>query len=467
MITRALISFAIPALSGFFLVDALFKKQAEDFFWALFKICLAVGAGFGMSSALFFIWLAALGSSGAKFVSFAVLELVFLIILWAAWRPVMKNTSRPLSTGREQRAKFDIISLVFCGILILSITDIVILSVANPHGCWDSWAIWNLRARFIFRAGQYWTDAFSTHLSWSNTDYPLLVPLFVARCWKYISYESVVMPILTASFFFMAIIGVIIASLSMLYGKQRASLAGLVLLGTPFFIIHSASQYADIPLAFYILTTLVLLCMYDRNQKNTGLLFLAGLLSGFAAWTKNEGALFLAGAVIGQFFAIVPKNGWKPFLARMAIFFKGALPMLLILAYYKLRLAPRGYLFAADRPVSAIVEGIVNPHRWLLIAGEFCKAGVSFGRWPILFLPVLILSLIFFGIRINPEDKSNVIGSATSLAVMLFGYYFISLITPYDLTWQLSVTLNRLFLQIWPSVIFVFFQLTALPEKNV
>jgi len=47
MITRALISFAIPALSGFFLVDALFKKQAEDFFWALFKICLAVGPDLG------------------------------------------------------------------------------------------------------------------------------------------------------------------------------------------------------------------------------------------------------------------------------------------------------------------------------------------------------------------------------------------------------------------------------------
>ena len=33
----------------------------------------------------------------------------------------------------------------------------------------------------------------------------------------------------------------------------------MVLMGTPFFIYMGASQFADIPLAFFILTTLVML----------------------------------------------------------------------------------------------------------------------------------------------------------------------------------------------------------------
>lgn len=465
MIVRSLISLAIPALSGFFLVDILLKRPPAGLFGFLFKACLAVGAGFGVSSALFFIWLEILGSSGAGLISFAVIETVFLAILWALWRSRAKNTSESLFKDPGQGSEFDIVSLIFCGIFIVSVIDIVILSIASPHGYWDAWSIWNMRARFIFRAGQYWTDAFSAHLSWSHTDYPLLVPLSVARCWKYAGYESVVMPILTAGFFCMATIGIMTSSLSLIYDKQRGSLAGLILLGTPFFIVHSASQYADIPLAFYMLAALALLCMYDRNQENTGLLFLAGLLSGLAAWTKNEGALFLAGAAIGQFFAVVPGRGWKPYLARMGVFFKGALPILLILAYYKLRLALAGDLFAADRTPAAILGGIIDLRRWLFIAGEFCKEGARFGKWPGLFIPALALSAVFFSIKISQKDKANITGTAVSLAVILLGYYFIFLITPHDVAWHLSTSLDRLFLQIWPAAVFLFFQLVALPER--
>ena len=465
MIARALISFAIPVFSGFFLVDALLKKQARGFFGILFEACLAVGLGFGISSALFFIWLVVLGSSGAGFASFAVLELVFLIILWAAWRSVMKNTTRPLSAGREQRAKFDIISLVFCGILILSITDIVILSVANPHGHWDSWAIWNLRARFIFRAGQYWTDAFSSILKWSHSDYPLLLPLISARCWKYLGHESLIVPISISIFFCIATVGIMVSSLSVFCGKKRASLAGLTLLGTPFFIIHGASQYADIPLGFYILAALILFCMYDRYNKNTGLLFLAGISAGLAAWTKNEGLLFFAAIIIGQFFLIVPRSGWGQYIRRMWPFFKGALPILSILAYFKLRLAPPGDVLIFEQ-LRAVSAGILDYQKWWLNLYEFYKASINFGQWAFPFMPILIISIILFGIKTNMPDRLSIIGSAVILSIILTGSYFIFLITPDYKMWQLmTLSLNRLFLQLWPSVVFLFFQAIALPKK--
>lgn len=465
MIGRALISLAIPALSGFFLVDALFKKQASGFFGALFKMCLAAGLGFGVSSMFFFIWLVVFGSSGARFESFAMVELVFLIILWAVWRSVIKDASRPLFKEQNRRSKFDIVPPIFCGILILSIADMVILSVSNPHGNWDAWAIWNMRARFIFRAGQYWADAFSSILKWSHSDYPLLLPLINARCWKYLGHESLIVPISISIFFCMATVGIMVSSLSIFCGKKRASLAGLTLLGTPFFIIHGASQYADIPLGFYILAALILFCMYDRYNKNTGLLFLAGISAGLAAWTKNEGLLFFAAIVIGQFFLIVPRSGWGQYIRRMWPFFKGALPILSILAYFKLRLAPPGDILIFEQLRAASV-GILDYQKWWLNLYEFYKASINFGQWMFPFMPVLIISIILFGIKTNMPDRLSIVGSAVILSIILAGSYFIFLITPDYKMWQLmTLSLNRLFLQLWPSVIFLFFQAIALPEK--
>jgi len=47
--------------------------------------------------------------------------------------------------------------------------------------------------------------------------------------------------------------------------------------------------------------------------------------------------------------------------------------------------------------------------------------------------------------------------SRIALTLTLAGYFLIYLITPYDLYWHLRFSLNRLFLQLWPAVIFLFF----------
>ena len=44
-----------------------------------------------------------------------------------------------------------------------------------------------------------------------------------------------------------------------------------------------------------------------------------------------------------------------------------------------------------------------------------------------------------------------------TLVLTLAGYFAIYIITPRDLYWHLRFSLNRLFLQIWPSAIFLFF----------
>jgi len=47
--------------------------------------------------------------------------------------------------------------------------------------------------------------------------------------------------------------------------------------------------------------------------------------------------------------------------------------------------------------------------------------------------------------------------SVAAILITLAGYFLIYVITPYDLYWHLRFSLNRLFLQLWPSVIFLCF----------
>ena len=55
----------------------------------------------------------------------------------------------------------------------------------------------------------------------------------------------------------------------------------------------------------------------------------------------------------------------------------------------------------------------------------------------------------------------------TTLSLTLAGFFLIYVITPYDIFWHLRNSLNRLFLQLWPSAIFLFFLVAPRTVKEV
>ena len=93
------------------------------------------------------------------------------------------------------------LTALFALAIVLAVTMFLGAVVYNPHGEEAAWSIWNLRARFLFRAGAFWRDAFSSDLSWSHPDYPLLLPGLVALCWKLAGQESTDAPIAIAFLF--------------------------------------------------------------------------------------------------------------------------------------------------------------------------------------------------------------------------------------------------------------------------
>jgi hypothetical protein len=114
----------------------------------------------------------------------------------------------------------------------------------------------------------------------------------VARSWIYTGTETQDVPVGIAALFTFATVGLLTAALSALAGRDKAVLAGIVLLGTTSFIKLGAAQYADMPIAFFFLASIVLACMQDRLPMSGAVLL--GISAALAAWTKNEGLLFFA-----------------------------------------------------------------------------------------------------------------------------------------------------------------------------
>ncbi len=461
-----LFSILIPVLIGYLLCHMLWQPTLRSSSPFFVKIHLSVGLGLGISSCFFFLWLLYLKPDIKSFIIFEASVIFILLLVFS----VSSKRNFPLSeltpAAPKQAEVYPFIVLAFLAVAIIAAYVFICFSLENPHGDWDAWGIWNSRARYIFRGSDQWRSAFSGILHWSHPDYPLLVPAVIARCWKYIGSDPAIIPILISFLFTLSTAGVLISSLLISRGKSQALLAGIILLGTPLFIIGGASQYADVPLSFFILTSLVLFCFKDIDEENRfGLLVLAGMTVGLAAWTKNEGMLFLLAAAIGHFVSVITTKGLRAYIREVPPFFIGALPILLIVLYFKTRIADSTDLFIDQSP-RVLLQRLADPSRYITVGKVFLKRLFFFGNG---LFTMLVLYRFLTGANVEKARalKAGVIMQTITLSLVFAGYFLIYIITPFDLPWHLSTSLNRLLLHLWPAFIFMSFLIMRSPEDSM
>jgi len=364
----------------------------------------------------------------------------------------------------------------FIVLCLIAIISFVLRLLNDPHGSWDAWNIYNLGARFIYRGSTEWTTAFSNPYDWSLPDYPLLIQGNVARIWSYVGYETLMAPVLQAFLFTSATVILMVFSVSRLQNRNQGLIAGMVLLGTPFFIYSGSSLVADVPVGFYILATVVLYCFIDEGaKKKPGLIFICGAMAGFAAWTKNEGLLLITAVYFARFIVMTMQKGPGAFFKEALLFTAGLAPVLIIIVYFKFYLASPNISYLKDQlasPVTLIFDQDLNVllnsltdiSKYIRIGKTFLIKFYELEKWMLIVLPVFILLMG------RSDKKQNNLGIYTSLLIlmiMICGYFAVFLAYPLDnLEWLLEITVKRLLLQIMPSLIFVFFLITAAPEET-
>lgn len=410
---------------------------------ALLTGALALPLGLGAASILRFLWLLGPGPTASGFVA-AELALAAALLGVAAWRRPRGEPEPPRAD--EPRAPRWAVGLSAV-VVVLALLGQVAFAATHPHGRWDAWMIWNFRARFLLRADEGWRDAFSPLLPWSHPDYPLGLPLTIEALWRALGDESVVVPIAVALGYTLATAGVLAGAAALARGPWVVPAVLALLLGSGEVLKQGASQYADVPLGCLFLASLVGLALHARAPGPRGerWLLLAGAAAGLAAWTKNEGLLFALALPAGLL--VSGRGRGARGLARgLLCLVVGAAPALLVLAWFKLALAPSNDLVAGQGP-GVTLGRVVDPARWLTILRWLAVEGIK--------LPVYLLAayLAIVGLARDARRDPALRGVVAVLALLGLGYFAVYLVTPLPLEWHLDTSLTRLLVQLWPSAV--------------
>ncbi len=439
-------------LTGLGLVWWMFPRPLGWSVHSVLLLCLGIGAGAGVVSSLYFlslllagpsfpVWVLLSGCAGIAGLAFALTRRKGTLLGWA--------------DGLEP--PWYLRGLFLLAIALAAITFLV-AATNNPHGDEGAWSIWNLRARFLFRAGAFWRDAFSSDLSWSHPDYPLLLPSLVALCWKLAGQESINAPIAIAFLFALGTAGVLTSVVGVLRGKTQALVAGTLLLGAAGFISLSAAQYGDVPLSFYILAALALLCLQDRHPEDLRFSALAGLMAGFAAWTRNEGVIFLAALIVARVITRVrfrDRAGPVALVPQMVWLAAGLAAPLALLIFFKLRVGGASDLLS-EKP-ALVLQHLADPARWIFTIQSLVIALFGLGRFVVSIVLVLGLYWYLVRFRVEERDRAALKFAGITLVLTLVGELAMDLAFVDLLPVELGTGLERALLQLWPAGVLLFF----------
>ena len=205
--------------------------------------------------------------------------------------------------------------------------------------------------------------------------------------------------------------------------------AGLALASLPCFPVFASNQQSDVPLAVYLLLASALV-EWDA-------LPLAGFSAGLGAWTKNEGAMMLAFLALALLWRT---RDWR----RPARFVLGALPLLALLAFYKLRIAPPTDL-AALSTGETLLGHATDLRRWgelLLMVARRIVYFQDFGIW------LAAECAVLWSLR---KRRPGPVGTALFLSALAF--LAVYALQPHPLQWIFRTSADRLVMQLWPAAV--------------
>ncbi|CAM2058225.1 conserved membrane hypothetical protein [Desulfovibrionales bacterium] len=435
----------LPALIGWLLAELMLPRDKVEWNRHLLALGLGTGLGQGLSSLFFFFWIV---EWRLPFCWLLTLEILLPIALAGVWhlcrRRLALTAAHTMPAPMSEHLNwFGMLFLVQCSITVIGMG----LIIANhPIGGWDAWAFWNHRAIFL-TAG---LDCFYPSLcKVTHGDYPLLLPCLVAQAWALAGIKFPLAPALVAALWSLATVSVVVGSVGLLRGQESGWLAGFTLLGAWLFVRMGIREYADMPLAFWVVATIACICLYELRFTNSrGLIFMAGLCAGCGAWTKNEGIL-LSLACCGAWFLTGCLWRQKQCLHKELIALSlGMTPLLGVVIMFKIKAGVPNELFRPE----TIQANIMDWPRYGLILQTFIRQWLVFHNWGL--TPYWLLLFPWAATwTCRPSERRGLAWSALTILGILWGYFSIYVITPNDVTQHMSTSLERLYIHIWPALV--------------
>jgi len=438
-ILRYALSLLLPVLAGWLFIPRVWTGAKGI-------LRLAVGAviGVGYSGAAYFMVLCILGNSKWSIVASEGLQFAAIVLMLLVRRPAAPV---PHSSLRSR----SLLVWPFLVSALLTLTTFFFVLDWEALGGFDSTAMWNMKARFIYLSASPFSQLFD--FCSAHPDYPLLLPSIISRTWQYAGFDSTQGPQFVASFFTVAAAAVTVSCLRHLTTAAQTWVAGCILLGTPFLLGLGALQYADIVMACFISASVLLLCIHDTTlQRRFGLPLLAGAAASFAACTKNEGIMFFVVLVSVRIVLGLLRRTFADSGRELLSFAAGASTGLAALFFFKFLHSPPNEI-VHSAALTTMLEHILNPNLHIIILKGF-RDNHRFGEWTINPMPWMAAHMVVSWIR-EPRfgTERTWWTPALVLAGMLGGYYMVYLLSPYEPNDYIHGSFSRLLLQLWPMAV--------------
>lgn len=319
---------------------------------------------------------------------------------------------------------------------------------ASPTGSYDASANWNLRARAVWLAGARWNEFFANQPGIPHPDYPMGLPLAVARLWRVCGEATHAVPlglgVASAALCAMAVA----AMVSRLRGPRAGALAAAMVLGAPELARQAVAQGADVPvaLAFTVAGVFGWLALEAGTWRPWAL---CGALLGVAIWLKNEALLFALLLGAAAVLLTWRRGGARAVGATVCGLALGALPFALTLFAHKALVPQANELLPFGR-FGAVWQLATDGARWRLGMAEIGRRLLGHGH----FLGIAgLVAVIAAGARWRDLANAGWQLVAGVTVAMVLGHFAVALISPYDLAFHIQTTQTRLLVQLWPLTV--------------
>ena len=453
--TAAMVVFAFlgPIAAGWLVVKRLWPEVRPGL---RFGLCAPIGLSLA-GTTYFFALVLSDSSHVALIASEAVLGCAIFASFWKRPRP-KPNTSQGAS---------GLLYVCSAAIMIVLASAAFVFALDSVrHGISDALVIWNLRARLIATAPEAPLSAlFDNAFSGLHPDYPLLVPALIARGWMYTGNDVDTVPMALATLFTLSTVVIVVTGLREVAARNQAWIAGCILLGTPFLLRHGASQYADIVECCFITTAIMLYCIYDdAEEKPVQLPVLAGFAAAAAACTKNEGVLFALVLFASRVLAGIVRRSRADSQTELLRFVGGASFGLITLAAYKVFLAPPNDTIHLTTLHDLVGSAVNRANNGETIRGILTY--LNFGEWPLNPVPLMAAhaAITWTSAGSWRARIGRWIAPAFVVIAMSGGIYVAYLLSPYNIEAHIQSSLNRLMLQLWPTVVILYSVIVSPPS---
>ncbi len=439
------LSYIISSLIGFLLIEKI--TGTSKIISIGLKCALALGLGLGLSGLLTFLTLLGFGHYSPFFL--IALHILILITFIIIDRNHIKNTFTDIIMQIKDKSVFDYFALI----VFIALTACVgLLAARYPYGGWDGWALWNMKTKFMLLGGKEWKSIF-TEIHWhAQPDYPLLLSCINTWLLSFAKTSINKIPFITAIVLSGSTGLLLFTGLKQFIRREIALLAAILMLGNPYYILLSTSQYADILLAFYLLASFLSIALYFKHQ-DPRLCLLTGIFLGLMTFTKNEGiVLSLILIALMTLHLVIRQLKDKKHLKHIIYLMVAYAAIAAITASFKLFLTPKNpdiVLFASN-----VEYEFLNLNGLLLILKAFLVQLIH-PQWA--YIWILILAMFILSIR-QYFDKKNIL-----FTLFFLGYCGVIIIIylttiNFDLAWRLTFTLKRIMFYLLPSVLFFNFK---------